>query len=57
MFVCVCKGITDSIIQQAIEDGYDSYGKLKKELGTGSQCGKCKQAIKDEIRKASKNTL
>lgn len=44
MYVCLCHGITDKAIQQAvIEDGVGNIRQLKKELGVGSQCGKCVQ--------------
>ncbi len=41
MYVCVCKGITDRQIENAILEGADSLGKLRKSLGVAAQCGKC----------------
>jgi len=41
MYVCVCKGITDSQIKAAIDDGAVTLGQLRKALGVASQCGKC----------------
>ena len=41
MYVCLCKGVTDSQIKEAIYDGATSVGKLRKCLGVASQCGKC----------------
>jgi bacterioferritin-associated ferredoxin len=41
MYVCLCKGVTDSQIKEAIYDGATSVGQLRKCLGVASQCGKC----------------
>lgn len=41
MYVCLCKGITDRQIKAAIDDGANSIGQLRKNLGVASQCGKC----------------
>lgn len=41
MYVCVCKGITDSQIKSAIDNGAVTLGQLRKALGVASQCGKC----------------
>ncbi|MBO1518277.1 bacterioferritin-associated ferredoxin [Oceanisphaera pacifica] len=41
MYVCLCKGITDSQLRAAIKDGGSEFKRLKKELAVGTQCGKC----------------
>lgn len=41
MYVCVCKGITDHQIKDAVYQGATSVGRLRKALGVASQCGKC----------------
>lgn len=41
MYVCLCKGVTDSQIKEAVYDGVTSVGQLRKCLGVASQCGKC----------------
>lgn len=41
MYVCLCKGVTDTQIKAAICDGATSVGQLRKCLGVTSQCGKC----------------
>ncbi|MGK0268343.1 MAG: bacterioferritin-associated ferredoxin, partial [Paraglaciecola sp.] len=44
MYVCICLGITDKAIKQAVlEDGVGNMRQLKQKLGAGSQCGKCVQ--------------
>jgi bacterioferritin-associated ferredoxin len=37
MYVCICKGITDTQIRAAVEDGASSVNAL----GVASQCGQC----------------
>jgi bacterioferritin-associated ferredoxin len=42
MYVCICLGITDKAIKQAVlEDGVGNMRQLKQKLGAGTQCGKC----------------
>lgn len=41
MYICICKGITDSQIRDAVNNGASSLRKVRKQLGASSQCGKC----------------
>lgn len=41
MYVCLCKGITDSQIRGAIAAGATDYPELRRALGLSSQCGRC----------------
>lgn len=42
MFVCMCYGITDKQIENAVrENSVGNIRDLKKQLGVGSQCGTC----------------
>ncbi|TMP85907.1 bacterioferritin [Pseudoalteromonas ruthenica] len=41
MYICLCHGVSDKKIEQAIDDGARSMRDLSKELKVGSQCGKC----------------
>lgn len=41
MYVCLCKGITERQLRAAIAEGNTEFKQLKRELGVGSQCGKC----------------
>lgn len=49
MYVCVCYGVTDSQIKQAVEQGADDYKSIKAKLNVGSQCGKCIKATMEMI--------
>ena len=53
MYVCLCRGITDQDIQQAIEDGAESFREIREMLDLGTCCGRCvpeaKAIIKQEL--------
>ncbi|MGD8175343.1 bacterioferritin-associated ferredoxin [Marinimicrobium sp. ARAG 43.8] len=53
MYVCVCKGITDHQIKDAVYSGADTLGKLRKSLGVATQCGKCACHTREVIRETS----
>lgn len=40
VYICICKGITDSAIREAVATG-KSFKTLKRELGLSAQCGTC----------------
>ena len=50
MYVCLCKGITDSQIRAAIEDGASSFKDVRNTLGVASQCGKCGILTREILR-------
>jgi bacterioferritin-associated ferredoxin len=50
MYVCLCLGITDKAIKQAVlEDGVGNMRQLKQQLSVGTQCGKCVQMAQSII--------
>lgn len=53
MYVCLCQGVTDGQLRQAIHEGCCSYRDVRKSTGVASQCGKCacvaKQVVRDTI--------
>jgi bacterioferritin-associated ferredoxin len=50
MYVCLCKGITDSQIRAAIQDGASSFRDVRNSLGVASQCGKCGIQTREILR-------
>lgn len=52
MYVCLCKGITDSQIRAAIEDGANSFKEVRNTLGIASQCGKCGILSREIVRES-----
>jgi len=52
MYVCLCKGITDTQIRAAIQDGASSFKDVRNALGVASQCGKCGILTREILREA-----
>ena len=52
MYVCICKGITDTQIRAAVEDGAGSMREVRKTLGVASQCGKCGVLTREIVRES-----
>lgn len=52
MYVCICKGITDTQIRAAVQDGASSLREVRNTLGVASQCGKCSMLTRDIVRES-----
>ncbi len=50
MFVCMCYGVTDKDIRNAVQqDGVGNIRELRQQLELGNQCGKCIQMAQQII--------
>lgn len=47
MYVCVCHGITDHAIRDAVRAGANSLDDLRCRLGVATQCGMCGPVAED----------
>jgi bacterioferritin-associated ferredoxin len=52
MYVCLCKGITDSQIRQAVDEGATDLRQVRQQLGVASQCGKCSCLAREILKSA-----
>lgn len=52
MYVCLCHGITDREIRQAADSGVNSMRQLGRELGVGTQCGRCACTAREILRES-----
>ncbi|WP_372987636.1 bacterioferritin-associated ferredoxin [Marinobacter sp.] len=52
MYVCLCHGVTDREIREAAENGVSSMRQLGKELGVGTQCGRCASTAREILRES-----
>lgn len=52
MYVCLCHGVTDRTIREAAENGVSSMRQLGKELGVGTQCGRCASTAREILRES-----
>ena len=50
MYVCLCKGITDTQIREAVQQGAHSLKDVRNTLGVASQCGKCGVLTREILR-------
>lgn len=50
MYVCLCLGVTDRDIRQAVADGAQSVKEVNSILGTAKQCGKCGMMTRDIVK-------
>lgn len=50
MYVCLCQGVTDGQIRDAIYEGCCSYKDVRQTLGVASNCGKCACLAKEVVR-------
>ncbi|MGH8352488.1 MAG: bacterioferritin-associated ferredoxin [Pseudomonas sp.] len=50
MYVCLCQGVTDGQIRDAIFDGCCSYREVRQTLNVANQCGKCACLAKQVVR-------
>jgi bacterioferritin-associated ferredoxin len=50
MYICLCNGITDKQIKNAVrQEGVGNVRDLKHSLNVGNQCGRCVQMAQDII--------
>lgn len=42
MYVCLCNGVSDKQIVEAVSKGATDINMLSEKLNVGTQCGKCK---------------
>ena len=54
MYVCLCKGITDKMLDESIKSQGGNISQGLKALGVGSECGTClHQALENSKWKTS----
>jgi len=41
VYVCICNGVTDRQIREAVQAGCDSVAELTMRTGCGATCGTC----------------
>jgi bacterioferritin-associated ferredoxin len=50
MYVCLCNGITDRQVRQAVDDGAHSLRQVREQLPLGNCCGRCVGAAREIIK-------
>ena len=49
MYVCLCRGITEQDIKEAVANGAESYREIRDFLDLGTCCGRCAPEAKNII--------
>lgn len=49
MYICVCKGITQTELEEAAQEGL-SYADVRKQTGVATDCGSCARCVKSIIK-------
>ena len=56
MYVCLCKGVTDRDLAQAVSAGVCSMRELQRCTGAATQCGQCGPEVRACLTQALENT-
>lgn len=51
MYVCMCKAITKSDLEHAVENGM-SYQDIRQQTGATTDCGSCAGCVKSIVQEA-----
>lgn len=46
MYVCICNGVTESRIRQAVADGDTTFEALQEHLDVSTCCGCCEEEVR-----------
>lgn len=52
MYICICKGVTETVIHEAVRQGAERIQDLKSCLGVSEQCGICACYVKELLEQA-----
>jgi bacterioferritin-associated ferredoxin len=52
MYVCICKGITENQIRDAIRSGLCTRKEISRCLKVGTACGKCDEDVRDLLQRS-----
>ena len=53
MYICICNGVTESQIREAVADGARNLGDLRAATGCATNCCQCASAAVDILESAS----
>jgi bacterioferritin-associated ferredoxin len=54
MIVCVCEGVSDREVAQAIEEGAASVKAIRQACGAGRGCGQCRQMLRSMLHETGR---
>jgi len=57
MYVCICNGVTDHQIREAVANGCRSLAELTMRTGAGASCGTCLETAAAMLQPAHRDTI
>lgn len=54
MYICICNAVTEQEIRLAIARGAANLTRLRRDLGVGARCGKCKAHARGLVQEQSR---
>ena len=52
MYVCICKGVSQAVVGQAIASGARTVDAVGAATGAGTDCGCCRKTISRELKRS-----
>ena len=52
MYVCICQGITDRRLEEAVREGASTFEELQARTGVASCCGACESTAREILDEA-----
>ena len=52
MYVCLCHGVTERHIEQAVDRGATRFKDLRRELRVATECGRCARCARDTLQQS-----
>jgi bacterioferritin-associated ferredoxin len=46
MYICLCVGVTNQTVAEAVDAGACTTKKVAIQCGAGSECGRCRRTIR-----------
>ncbi|WP_407687538.1 (2Fe-2S)-binding protein [Mycobacterium sp. HUMS_1102779] len=53
MFVCLCNGVTNQTVCEAIAAGASTTRDVARVCGAGADCGRCRRTVRAILRSAA----
>lgn len=53
VYICLCFGVTDSMVKDIVKDGAQSVRDVQRSCSAGKDCGTCIRALKEAVREES----
>lgn len=53
MYVCLCLGITNATVSEAVAQGASTTRQVAAACGAGSECGRCRRTVRAVIESLS----